>query len=131
MEKAYGGAERRRFTRLPVSFTVFYRVNAPAVIRIKVGDKEIIALASDISEGGMAIVTDCEIPIVSVITVKFVMLNDKAFDSSKKSQSVTVMGEVRYNIVEKQGREYRIGVRFLDLCEEDRRFICNFVSDNK
>ncbi|KPK99190.1 MAG: hypothetical protein AMJ95_00070 [Omnitrophica WOR_2 bacterium SM23_72] len=131
MEKGYAGGERRRFTRMPVSFTVFYRVNAPAVIRIKVGDKEIIALASDISEGGMALVTDCEIPIVSVITIKFVMLNNRAFDSSKKSQSVTVMGEVRYNSVERRGKEYRIGVRFLDLSEEDRRFICNFVSDNK
>ncbi|MFH0827069.1 MAG: PilZ domain-containing protein [Candidatus Omnitrophota bacterium] len=131
MEKGYGGAERRRFTRLPVSFTIFYRVNAPAVIRIKVADREIIALASDISEGGMAIVTDCEIPVVSVITVKFVMLNDKAFDSSKQSQSVTIRGEVCYNTVEKQGREYRMGVNFLDLSEENRRFICNFVSDNK
>lgn len=131
MEKAYGGAERRRFTRLPVSFTVFYRVNAPAVIRIRIRDREVIALASDISEGGMAIVTDCEIPVVSLITVKFVMLNDRAFDPGKQSQSITVEGEVRYNSVERQGREYRMGLNFLDLSEEDRRFICNFVSDNR
>ena len=131
MEKGYGGAERRRFARLPVSFTVFYRVDAPAIIRIKIGDKEIIAIASDISEGGMAIVTDCEIPAVSVISIKFVMLNDKAFDSSKQRHSITVQAEVRYNSAERQGREYRMGVNFLDLSEEDRRFIHNFVSDNK
>ncbi len=131
MEKGYGGAERRRFTRLPVSFTIFYRVNAPAVIRIRIGDREVIALASDISEGGMAIVTDCEIPTVSIITVKFIMLNKKVFDSSRQSQSIIVRGEVRYNTVEREGKQYRMGVNFLDLSEEDRRFICNFVSDNR
>jgi c-di-GMP-binding flagellar brake protein YcgR len=131
MDKHYAGDERRKFRRQGASFTVFYRVNSPSAVRIKIGEREIIALASDISEGGMAIATDCEIPAISIITIKFVMLNDLAFDSGNRSRSITVEGEVRHNKVDREGREYKIGVNFIGLSEEDRRFIKNFVTENK
>lgn len=131
MGSPYAGEERRRFKRTPVSFTVFYKVNSPVEIRIKVQDKEFIALAADISEGGIAILTDSEVPPVSVITVKFVMLDDKAHSTDKRSNSITVQGEVRYNLATREGREYRMGISFLNLSAESRRFIYNFIAANK
>jgi c-di-GMP-binding flagellar brake protein YcgR len=131
METNFSGAERRKFKRTPVDFTVFYNVNSPIEVRIKVGDREIVALAADISEGGMAITTDCEILALAVITVKFVMLNDKAPLAESRRRSISVRAEVRYNMMIEGKREYRMGVRFVDLSDDDRRFIHKFVLANK
>ncbi|MFH1876017.1 MAG: PilZ domain-containing protein [Candidatus Omnitrophota bacterium] len=125
------GRERRKFERTPVSFLVYYKINSPLVIKIQVGDKMINALAADISEGGMAIVTDYELPPVTSITVKFFMMNDKAHSADYKSRTIAVRGEVRYNIITKERKEYKIGVRFLDLSDDDWNFIREFTVSNK
>ena len=127
----YPGAERRRFKRTPVSFTVFYQINTPIEVRIKFGDKEVIALAADISEGGMAITTYCEIPPVAVISIKFVIFNDKSPLAQNRSRTITTQAEVRYNMAIEAHKEYRLGVSFLGLSDDDRRFIRSFISANK
>jgi len=127
----YGGAERRQFKRVPVSFTVFYQINIPIEVRIKFGDKEVVALAADISEGGMAVTTYCEIPPVAVISVKFVIFNDKFPLADKKSRTINTQAEVRYNMEIVPDKEYRMGISFLNLSEDDRSFIRGFISANK
>jgi c-di-GMP-binding flagellar brake protein YcgR len=127
----YPGAERREFERLPVSFTVFYQINIPIEVRIKIGDQEVVALAADVSEGGMAVTTYCEIPPVALISVKFVIFNDKFPLADKKSRTVTTQAEVRYNTAIVPDKEYRMGIKFLRLSDDDRRFIRSFISANK
>jgi c-di-GMP-binding flagellar brake protein YcgR len=129
--KNYGGAERRQFKRLPVSFTVFYQISLPIEVRIKFGDQEVVALAADISEGGMAVTTYCEIPPVAIISVKFVIFNDKFPLVDKKSRTVTTQAEVRYNRAVEPNKEYRMGIQFLHMSDDDRRFIRSFISANK
>ncbi|MFH1876010.1 MAG: PilZ domain-containing protein [Candidatus Omnitrophota bacterium] len=125
------GKERRKFKRTPVSFLVYYKINSPLVIKIQVGDKMINALAADISEGGIAIMTDYELPPVASINVSFFMMNDKAYSADLKSRTITVRGEVRYNITIKERKEYKIGVLFSDLSDDNRNFIREFTVSNK
>lgn len=123
--------ERRKFERIPVNFLVYYKINSPVVIKIQVGDNRIDALAADISEGGMAITTNYKLPPVACITVKFFMMNDKAYSAEHRSRTMTVQGEVRYNVTLKEGKEYRMGVLFLDLSDDNRNFIREFTLTNK
>ncbi len=122
--------ERRKYDRTPVNFLVYYKISSPVVVRIEVGDREIVALAADISEGGLAITTDCKLPPVTTVSVRFLMMNYSAYIEDRKSRIMTCRGEVRYNISMKEGRGYRIGVMFLDMPGGDRNHIRQFVSMN-
>ena len=126
MSENYSGENRRKFERIPVTFAVFYRVNSPLHIRMQVGDKEVDALAIDISEGGMALLTNYEIPASTIVTVKFIIVNDKAVSAAKRSRSINVQGEVRYSSLTNR-KAYRLGVKFIDLSDDDREFIGEFT----
>lgn len=127
----YSGIEKRRFTRIAVNFLVFYRVHFPLEVRIKIGNKVVEALAADISEGGMAVYTSHNIPPVTIITVEFILLNDYAIGSQDRSRSITVQGEVRYNIFVEEKEMFRFGMQFIDLTADDRIFISNFIAKSK
>jgi len=127
MSEDYSGQERRGFKRVEVNFTVLYKVNSPLEVRMRIGDKEIDALALDISEGGMAILTDYDLPALSIVTVRFIMLDDNAPSAESRTRSIVVQGEVRYNFWMEKEKEYRLGIKFTGLSDDDRNFIANFV----
>ena len=122
----YSGAERRQFKRVGASFTVIYRINSPITVRMMLGDKEIDAIAMDLSEGGIAVLTKYEVLASSTVSIKFMVFNDAAVSSQKRSRSMEVQGEVRYCFTVKGGA-YRLGIRFIDISADDRTFIANFV----
>jgi c-di-GMP-binding flagellar brake protein YcgR len=127
MDEKYSGQERRRFKRAEVNFIVFYKVKSPLTIHMRFGDTEINALALDVSEGGMAVLTDYDLPALSIVTVRFIMLDDNAPNVESRTRSIEVKGEVRYNFFIEEEREYRLGIQFIGLSDEDRNFIANFV----
>ena len=131
MNKQYSGIEKRKFTRIAVNFLVFFRVNFPLQVRIKTGNRVVEALAADISEGGMAIYTDYEIPPVTIVTIEFIMINDYAISAQDRSRSILVGGEVRYNIFIEEKKIFRFGMQFIDLSTDGRIFISNFVVASK
>ena len=127
MNNNYSGMERRKFKRVEASFTVFYTVNSPIDVRMSFGDREVDALALDISEGGMAILTDFDIPALAIIAIRFTMLDYKAVSAENRTRSIVVQGEVRYNIFMAKEKAYRLGIKFIGLSADDRNFIANFV----
>jgi len=127
MNNEYSGKERRKFKRLNVDFTVFYRVNSPLLVRMRLGDKDIDALAVDISEGGIAVLTDYDVPALSIVTARFTMLDENAISAESRTRSIVVQGEVRYNILLEKEKEYRLGIEFIGLSDDDRNFIANFI----
>lgn len=130
MHNQFSGIEKRKFKRIAVNFIVFYKVNFPLRVRIKIGNREVEALAVDISEGGMAVYTDREIPPVSVVNVKFIMMNDYAISPQDHTRSILVRGQVRYNILIEEKKTFRFGMQFMDLPVDDRLFISNFVANS-
>jgi len=94
---------------------------------MKVGDREINALALDLSEGGMAILTEYSIPASTTVTIRFIMQNESNMSAESRARSVLAGGEVRYNTLLEKQMIYRLGVAFTGLSDEDRKFIADFV----
>lgn len=118
MDSQYEGFERRRYKRIPARFNVSYSVLQPQEAFLFFGDKKINAVTQDISEGGMAIVTDCDIPELSTLSINF--------DFTRPMQ---VQGEVRYNVTLSPST-HRLGVCFIDIKKSDRSAIANFVTQD-
>lgn len=130
MDKIYQGTERRQFERVDVNFTVIYRVNSPLSVRMMVGEREVLAIAVNLSEGGMAISTTYELAVSTIVKVKYILLNEKALGSTERMKSMEVLGEVRHNFLAKD-KGYRTGIRFLDLTGSEQQFIGSFVNSQK
>lgn len=120
------GIEKRKFKRVKVSFTVVYEVNSPLSVRMKVNNKEVNAIALDLSEGGIAVLTSYDIPKSTSVKVKFIIFNENAINNEKRSRSIEVKGDVRYSNLTKE-KAFRIGICFVDISSEDRIFIADFV----
>jgi c-di-GMP-binding flagellar brake protein YcgR len=130
MDSQFSGQERRKFARIPVNFIVFYKINSPITVRMMVGDIVVNAIALDISEGGMAIFTDYDIPLATIVTVRFIMVDDTAVRLDERSKSIEIRGEVRYNIPTEK-RSFRLGIRFMETSADDHIFIAQFVEAKK
>ena len=126
MENKYSGEERRKFRRANVSFIVVYRVNEPVHVRMMIGNKEAHAIMSNLCEDGMSIMTNYNIPAATIVTSKFILLNDQALREDQRAKTIEVTGEVRYNRFIKE-RTYRLGVHFTDTSYADRSFIAEFI----
>jgi len=119
--------ERRRSQRLKVDFTLTYQVNHPLVVRMSVGwNHNIYALMLDLSEDGMAISTDFNIPISTILAINFTLINLNAETEEERIKSMELLGEVRYNAPEEKG-EHRLGIRFSKIAPIDKDAISSFV----
>jgi hypothetical protein len=126
MANQYSGEERRKFSRTNVSFIVVYRVNEPVQVSMMVGNKEAHAIMSNLCEDGMAIMTNYNIPAATIVTSKFILLNDHALREDQRAKTIEVMGEVRYNHFIKE-RTYKLGIHFTHTSSADRSFISEFI----
>lgn len=124
----YPGIEKRKFIRVGANFIVFYKVNSPLRIRLRMKDRDIEALAIDISEGGMAVYTDYNIPPTNVVNAKFIMINDYGISAQDRTRAILARGEVRYNMFIEAKKTFRLGMQFANLSADDRTFISNFVA---
>ena len=118
--------ERRRHKRVPDFFMIAYRVRSPFTVRIRFGEKECDAVAQDIGEGGLGLVTNYEIPIDTRVQLKFTIYNPLADDESRRLRKFEPEGEVRFGTFVK-GKDYRCGVQFLQISMADRLFISEYV----
>ena len=121
------GSERRRFKRVDVSFWVESAMNASLTVRMIFGGNDIKATTLDLSEGGMAILSEFEIPKFSIVTVEFNISNNVNAASQDEYRLIKADGVVMYNLFLKERNAYRIGICFIDITPEDSDFIANFV----
>jgi c-di-GMP-binding flagellar brake protein YcgR len=127
MDSVYNGSDRRRHKRVKVNFIVIYGVRKPLKIIMFVGYSEFNALMLDLSEAGMAITTNYDIPISAILLIKFTLINTYA-DKDNRVRSMEITGEVRNNtLLEKN--EHRLGICFTQITEEDKSAITNFVKN--
>lgn len=110
MQDTYAGMERRANKRLRMNCTVVYRTDEPSTTRVSIGDHDVQAKMLDISETGMAMVTDTDIPISTVLSMRFTLLKVNK-DVVKLSGPMEAVGEVRSS-VETDEHEHRLGIFF-------------------
>ena len=110
MENAYTNTDRRNYKRIRMNCTVIYRMNEPPVTHFIMKGKDIDAKMIDISQGGMAMVTSLDIPVSTVLSMRFALLNvDK--EIVKFSGPLEVTGQVKSSApLEKN--EHRLGIYF-------------------
>lgn len=121
------GSERRRFRRVDVSFWVESAMNASLTVRMIFGGNDIKATTLDLSEGGMAILSEFEIPTFSVVNVEFNIPNNANAASQNEYRLIKADGVAMYSLFLKERNAYRVGIRFIDITPEDSDFIANFV----
>ena len=122
----YGGKDRRRFKRVRVGVTVVYRKDAPLDVRIRNSDLESQAKMLDLSEGGMALVTNIEIPISTIMWVRFTL-------TKAEGKAINFYGDIELlgkvcNSVSVGENSYRLGIEFFEVKEKVINDIRNFVN---
>jgi c-di-GMP-binding flagellar brake protein YcgR len=124
VDNSYAGADRRKNKRVRVSLSVIYRVNEPVTVRLLTANKEIKAIMLDLSPEGMSISTDYEIPVATILVMRFSLFKVEKEDVSFYGP-VEITGEVKYN--NKEDGQMRLGIEFVKIDEEDKRQIANFA----
>ena len=125
MGDAYKGPERRRATRVRAEFIVIYRVDRPVEVRMWIGNREVNAMMLDLSEIGMAILTNYDIPASAILLIKFTLINLYA-EKNERVRSMEIIGEVR-NSFSAEDNEHRLGIAFTKITQEDKYAITGFV----
>jgi c-di-GMP-binding flagellar brake protein YcgR len=102
--------ERRVNKRFRMNCTVIYRVNQPPDARFSLEGRDMYAEMVDISEQGMAMITDLNIPTSSVLNMRFTLLkvNDELV---RFSGPMEITGEVRSNVAT-ETKQHRLGIYF-------------------
>ncbi len=118
--------EKRKAQRLKISITIVYHINKPSHVRVLVGEDEVEATTSDLSEGGMSILTSYDIPVLSILTIEFMIYQVNELDKFRFYKSIKVTGEVRSN-VPSENNFYRVGIIFKTIEAEDKLELANFV----
>jgi c-di-GMP-binding flagellar brake protein YcgR len=125
MVEGFGGAERRRFKRLKVDFSVTYLVRQPPEVLMRVGGKEIETVMLDLSEEGMAIKTGTDIPLETDLAMSFMLVYAyKTYENVM--QDMKIEGRV-VNRVKLGNNEFRLGIHFTKISDHDRNMIADFV----
>lgn len=121
MPKEPESSERRRNRRMRLNCTVIYRLNQPVSTRFIMSGKDIEAEMVDISQHGMAVVTNFDIPVDTHLSMRFTVLKvDK--DIVNFSGPVEISGEVKSN-VSKDGN-HRLGIYFTKMRKVDTSQFC-------
>lgn len=126
MEEQYSGPERRKHKRVRVSLSVVFRKNDELDVKIFTEGKEAVASIVDIGEGGIAILTDLNVAVSTVLWVKFTLAKTEK-PSVSYYGSIEVLGKVMSSMLTKAG-PYRLGIAFQQIDDTTARQIFNFVS---
>jgi c-di-GMP-binding flagellar brake protein YcgR len=126
MNNQYPGREKRSSKRLKAKFSLFYQVNKPPTVVMNIGyGREIEALMLDLSEGGMAILTNYNIPNSTVLSIKFILIN-RALHGDNRLIKLSMAGIVCYNSLS-ENEEHQLGIRFTQISEKDKKAIGDFI----
>lgn len=128
MHDAKNGAERRKFKRLRVNLAVVFRINSNSRVRMSIENKDIRATMIDLSEGGVSILTNYDIPEQTLLQISFTLFKVDSDDVSFYGP-MEIQGEVRYRQA-LSNNEYRIGIAFNHIDREDQNEIVSFVKDS-
>lgn len=128
MSGEYSGPDRRKYKRIRVNFMVLYK-NEDSSKKNKIyRGNEVYALMLDLSETGMAVLTEYDIPASTSLDLKFTLPALHKVTYLNQPIPIAVKGTVRYS--KAMGKDgFRIGVLFTEIGIGDRNLIRDFVSN--
>ena len=107
---------------MALDVVLFFRVDKPPEVRLKIGRETRTGHAVDISEVGVSFLVDAEIPKGTEIEISFSLMIQKG-----KSERIAARGVVVYSFPRLPKKTYRIGVLFTDIDDNDRKLIIEYV----
>ena len=129
-EDGLEGKERRRAERIDVAFTLTYNVENSYTLHISLGLIDSVeAIMVNLSDLGMAIITNYDIPKGAKLYIKFNLINMR-LSGDERWRFMKIAGEAVSN-VSLPDANYRVGIRFNKISDEDKVAISNFVLCNK
>jgi c-di-GMP-binding flagellar brake protein YcgR len=121
---------RRKSERMDAAFTLTYNLEKSPTLRISLGLIDSIeTVMINLSDSGMAIMTNYDIPAGAQLYIKFDLIN-LHLTCDERWRSMKISGEVVSNLL-LSGENRRIGIRFNKISEEDKAAIRNFIICNK
>jgi c-di-GMP-binding flagellar brake protein YcgR len=129
MYRSYSGNDRRRFQRLRMNLSVIYRVDQPVTVRMMIGEKEVEATTLDLSEGGMGLLTEYNIPAGTSLFIKFTLFKVSSDGKVNFYGPVVIGGEVRSSVLSE--KKYRLGICFSQIEPQDKTEMASFLSMTK
>ncbi len=126
IERRKFARDRRLFKRVQDSFFVTYELKYPFNVHLEFKDKELDALAQDLSEAGIGLLTNYEIPPDVRLNLKFTLFNEDAVGEQNKSRAFELEAQIRYQVLT-QKNAYRLGLSFMKLSSDDRAFIAAYI----
>lgn len=124
-ETQAGSREHRRHRRIRVNLSVVFRIARPTTLRMVIGSKEVRATMLDLSEGGISVLSNFDIPAATALLIKFTLFRVEN-DDVVFYGPMEISGEVRYNMP-LGGSEYRLGILFRKITKQDKVEIAQFV----
>ncbi len=124
--KNYSNVERRDFKRLKVDFSFFYQINKPWYVLVLISGEEVEAVALDLSEGGMAFSTNCDIRAGTGLSMKIMIYKQDKENNFKVYKTIKARGKVCSNVLEDTNK-HRIGINFTEIDQEGKKELIDFA----
>ncbi|MCX7926998.1 MAG: PilZ domain-containing protein [Candidatus Omnitrophica bacterium] len=123
-----GILERRKYTRFDLNVTANCQLTVSWFLRLQANHKDnnIEAVTLNISEGGIALLTESFIPTHCLINIYFILIRLSLDGQAIFFAPVKVKGQVRYCLRHREN-QYRLGIRFIKASLTDFQKIANFV----
>ncbi len=125
-KKPYGGDERRKFKRKQAEFMVTYLVQHPMEVVMRLGDKKMQASMLDLSEEGVAIKVEQDIPPGTELIIGFVLLY--SFTAYENIMQDMQIEGVIVNRAAVDDKTFRLGIHFTKIKPVDRKALIDFVA---
>ncbi len=130
MEQSYNGNERRKLKRVKVNFTLVYRTGVLLSMRMAIESNNASdALMLDLSQEGMAFLTNSNISVGTVVMLRFTLI-DFSVNNDERVNNMDMMAKVVSNTKVNAG-EYRVGIEFTQINPEDKNAITEFVRNKE
>jgi c-di-GMP-binding flagellar brake protein YcgR len=121
---------RRISQRQEVAFTLSYGVEKPYSLRVNLGlTDDLDGLMLDLSDSGVSMITKFDLPLGAQLHMKFNFMN-LFLSGQERSRRMEIAGEVVSHADLGNG-DYRIGIRFNDISDQDREAIRYFIKRSR
>jgi len=122
-----GGIEKRRHKRGGAKFFLEYKVCSPFEVVTMVGGDNNTSVMTDLSESGAAFLTEYNLPVGTVLEIKFTVIT-RDYTGGSKHQKIIIRSEVKNSTpMGKDG--YRVGIEFINVDAEKKNILDSFVKN--
>lgn len=121
MDRLAQGPERRKAKRASLIVDLFYKVERPPELTMKIGGRLETAYLMDVSEGGIGFISAAKLPQNAELDILFNLISEEA-----RNPKIRALGIVQYCSPRPDFQTYRIGIKFIRIGRGERRLIARY-----